>query len=372
MAGGPTTYWEYLGLETLLGLQGGLEGDDAKLENEEVMFIVIHQIDELWFKLAIRELASARDLFARDHVPEQHMAQVVRGLRRCTQIFHQLSGHFALMESMTTRDYLAFRDKLSPASGFQSAQLREVEILMGLDMGARIPLGNESYLQALKAPDGSESPASRRVAARLNDHPTLLEAIDEWLWRTPIDGSTPVDAGDADAVQGFLARYLAANDAEVDGIANAAKRDALTPEDEARLEKRYSGAKASARAFLMAEDIDDEALRARRRRIRAAVLFIESYRELPLLTWPRELVDALVELEQAFVIFRQRHARMVERVIGRRTGTGGSAGVDYLDRTALEYRIFKDLWAVRTLLLRRSALPALEHTEFYEFARSVE
>ena len=56
-------------------------------------------------------------------------------------------------------------------------------------------------------------------------------------------------------------------------------------------------------------------------------------------------MDATVELEQAMVIWRQRHARMVERVIGRRTGTGGSAGVDYLDQTALRYRVFGDVWA---------------------------
>ena len=106
---------------------------------------------------------------------------------------------------------------------------------------------------------------------------------------------------------------------------------------------------------------------ARRRRIRAAMLFIETYRELPLLAWPREVLDALVELEQQFVIFRQRHARMVERIIGRRTGTGGSAGVDYLDKTALSYRVFRDLWAIRTLQVRRDAAPPLERADFYGF-----
>jgi len=96
------------------------------------------------------------------------------------------------------------------------------------------------------------------------------------------------------------------------------------------------------------------------------MLFIETYRELPLLAWPREVLDGLVEIEQLFVIFRQRHARMVERVIGRRTGTGGSSGVDYLDATT-KYRIFRDLWAIRTLQIRRSAAPALRNSEFYAF-----
>jgi tryptophan 2,3-dioxygenase len=106
---------------------------------------------------------------------------------------------------------------------------------------------------------------------------------------------------------------------------------------------------------------------SRRARIRAAILFIETYRELPLLAWPREVLDGLVEVEELFVVFRLRHARMVERVIGRRTGTGGSSGVDYLDATAQKYRVFRDLWAIRTLLVRRAAAPELENPEFYGF-----
>jgi tryptophan 2,3-dioxygenase len=101
--------------------------------------------------------------------------------------------------------------------------------------------------------------------------------------------------------------------------------------------------------------------------VRAGIVFLESYRELPRLAWPRELVDAIIELEQSMVIWRQRHARMVERVIGRRTGTGGSAGVDYLDQTALRYRVFGDVWAVRSLLLRKPTLPSLEREVDYHF-----
>jgi tryptophan 2,3-dioxygenase len=368
----PTTYWDYIKVEQLLSLQSGIADSEESLTNEEVMFIVIHQIDELWFKLALRELVATRDHFAADHVAEDTMAAAVRGLRRATTLFGQLSSHFALMETMTTRDYLGFRDKLSPASGFQSAQMREIEIVMGLSEDQRIPLGAESYLQALRNADGSESPASSRVKARLEDPVSLRHAIDEWLWRTPIDGSTP-DAHDDDArVLAFVDRFCAAQAAEIDGVRARAMDDAMTDADRDRLASRYDREKAAARAFLRAEgdadaQLDDDA-RRRQRRIRAAILFIESYRELPLLAWPRELLDGIVALEQAFVIFRQRHARMVERIIGRRTGTGGSAGVDYLDRTALEYRVFRDVWAVRTLLLRREALPPLDHPDRYAFA----
>lgn len=317
----PTLYWEYIKVEELLSLQGGLAASDADLSNDEVMFIVVHQVDELWFKLVLRELVGVRDLLARPHVPEQDLGKVVRSLRRIVVLFEQLSAHFALMETLTTRDYLAFRDKLSPASGFQSAGLREIELVLGLEESERIPLGFEgSYRAALRHPSGESSPALERVEAREQGLVTLREALDAWLWRTPIQGSVPGGRGDAEAVDAFLSQYLGAIERESRAFTDLAKRDAMTPEDVARLESRHERGLSSARAFLFAEDVPDEG-RARAKRLRAALLFIESYRELPLLSWPREVIDAIVAMEQAMLIFRSRHARMVERVIGRRTGS---------------------------------------------------
>jgi tryptophan 2,3-dioxygenase len=311
---------------------------------------------------------SARDLFVKVPVPEQSLASAVRGVDRMTKLLELAAEHFSLMETMTTRDYLAFRDKLNPASGFQSAQLREIEILAGLPEGDRIPLGHEKgYMQMLRNHDGSESSASRRVDARLADKPTLLDAVNEWLFRTPIQGSTPGQPDDEARVVAFIEAYSRAHGRSAHAALELAKSSAKTPEDEERLAARYEREIAGARSFLLAEEVD-AAGRARACRIRAALVFIESYRELPLLAWPRAVVDALVAFEQAFVLFRQRHARMVERVIGRRTGTGGSAGVDYLDQTALRYRIFRDVWAVRTILVQESVLPPLENPAAYGFA----
>lgn len=371
MARTPTAYWDYIKLEELLALQGGLEGDADRLSNDEVMFITIHQIEELWFRLALRELVAARDLFVKVPVPEQALAAAVRGIDRMTALMGFAGEHFALMETMTTRDYLAFRDKLNPASGFQSAQLREIEILAGMDERERIPLGQEkSYMQMLRNHDGSPSSASRRVEARLADQPTLLAAISEWLYRTPIQGSMPGSPDDDARVRGFIEAYCAAHARSARAARELARFTSLSDADAARLDARYEKEIEGARAFLLAEDVAAPE-RARRSRVRAALVFIESYRELPLLAWPRAVIDALVAFEQAFVLFRQRHARMVERVIGRRTGTGGSAGVDYLDQTALRYRIFRDVWAVRTLLVQESVLPPLEHPELYGFAGEV-
>ncbi|MCA9582219.1 MAG: tryptophan 2,3-dioxygenase [Myxococcales bacterium] len=364
----PTSYWDYVGVDRLLALQGGIDKDESDLANDEVLFIVVHQIDELWFKLAIRELVSVRDLFARNPVPEQSLASAVRGLRRLEKLFHQVSTHFSLMETMTTRDYLAFRDKLSPASGFQSGQLREVEILLGLRDEDRIPLGHEhSYLEALKEADGTPSPAYERVVKRLEDRPSVREAVHDWIYRTPIQGSRPEEPGDSEVVRTFIDSYCAAQGKASETARTYALEGARTDADRARLTERFAKETENAKRFLLAEELP-EADRVHRSRVRAALVFIESYRELPLLAWPREVLDAIVALEQAFVIFRQRHARMVERVIGRRTGTGGSAGVDYLDQTALKYRVFDDIWAVRTLLLPERALPPLAQPEVYGFA----
>src|SRR6185312_13407387 len=173
-----TPYWDYVRVEPLLALQSGVAESDAAVSNDEVMFIVVHQVDELWFKLILREMVAVRDLFARDPVPEQALAAAVRGVRRMQTILQQLAGHFELMETMTTRDYLSFRDKLHGASGFQSGQLREIEILMGLGESERLPLGHEgSYKAALREQGGAPSPTLTRVEARLADRPTLRDAV---------------------------------------------------------------------------------------------------------------------------------------------------------------------------------------------------
>jgi tryptophan 2,3-dioxygenase len=362
----PTAYWDYIRVEELLALQAGLAADDKAISNDEVMFIVVHQIDELWFKLILRELQSVRDLFAQQRVAEQSLSSAVRGIRRMETLLGLVAHHFALMETLTTRDYLSFRDKLTPASGFQSAQLREIEILLGLPDSDRIPLGHEhSYIDALKD-DGKETAAFRRVQRRLADTPSLAEAVRNWLYRTPIQGSHPEQEGDEERVRAFIEAYLATHAVALDHAKALAKMAALSEGDVARLDQRYAKEREGARAFLFAEEVAPEE-RRRVSRVRAALVFIESYRELPLLAWPREVIDAIVALEQAFVIFRQRHARMVERVIGRRTGTGGSSGVDYLDNTALKYRIFRDVWAVRTILVQKSELPPIENEEIYRY-----
>lgn len=366
----PTTYWDYIRVEELLSLQQGLASDDGENTNEEALFVTVHQVYELWFKLILRDLKSARDLFMAPRVAEQELSGAVERLRRIATIFRVAVEHFAVVETISTRAYLGFRDKLMPASGFQSAQLRQIEVLFGLSEADRIPLGPPgSHLAALEQPGGGSSPALRRVEETMADGPNLKEAIEAWLTRTPIDATRDSAGGVESDPDGFVERYLEAHRKvigrtreQAEGMAAQVGRDVEVAQE--RLAANYERERASVEAFLRPSGEDVPASTGI---VRAALVFLESYRELPLLAWPREVLAALLEVEQGFVIFRQRHARMVERVIGRRTGTGGSAGVDYLDKTAVEYRIFKDIWAVRTVLLPDQDVPPLRDPSFYDF-----
>ena len=359
-------YWDYIRVEDLLKLQGGAAGDDSKLSNHEVLFITVHQVYELWFKLALREAISARDLFRKKPVPDVELAAAVRSFKRISTLFEQAVSHFKVVETLTTRDYLEFRDQLIPASGFQSAQVRELEVLLGLEEARRVPLGKvKSFKEALKGEGGAESVALRRVEARIADTPTLKDALYEWLARTPIYGGEHSEEGTIHFLKSFLDSHRA--DAKI--RLERAMQVAGTAVEADEVRARYEREMQNAESFLFAEDdpAADPATKRRRRDVRAAAIFLESYRELPRLAWAREIVDSVLEMEQAMIMWRQRHARMVERVIGRRVGTGGSTGVDYLDETALKYRIFIDLWGVRALMLRAPILPAVEHEDTYRF-----
>jgi tryptophan 2,3-dioxygenase len=360
------TYWDYLKLDQLLDLQNGLESDDGRLESDELHFIIVHQVYELWFKLILRELRLARDHLAAPRVAEETVPQVVHHLRRVNEILRLAVEQFRVVETLTPQDFLGFRDKLVPSSGFQSFQMREIELVLGLTEAQRVRIGGTDPLEHIRSAGAGSAAgglAWQRIEAARREK-TLREALDDWLHRTPVQGSSPADPGDARAVEEFMSSYLGCHErlhtAQTDHLVAAGTGGA------AGIRARLGADLTRAREFLFAADFPTPE-RPRRQRIRAGILFIESYRDLPLLAWPRLLVDTIVELEEQLVLWRTRHARMVERIIGRRVGTGGSPGVEYLDQT-VHYRIFIDLWSVRTLLLPRGALPELRNPGFYGFA----
>jgi len=325
----------------------------------------VHQVYELWFKLVLSELRLARGHLAAPHMAEDAVPFVVHHLRRVNEILRLTVEQFRIMETLTPQDFLDFRDKLMPASGFQSYQMRELEVLLGLVESERHSYGDAGALDHIRTlSKGSPGGAAAwgRIEATQGEV-TLRSALHDWLYRTPIRGSSPGSPGDEAVVDAFLADYVAQCTRFAE--AQATRVSGAWGGDPEAIRKRFAESAETARAFLAAEDASAD-LRARVKRVRAGLLFIESYRELPLLAWPRLLVDSIVELEEQLVLWRTRHARMVERTIGRRIGTGGSSGVDYLDQTA-RYRIFPELWAVRTLLVPREYLPPLPDPAAYGF-----
>jgi len=304
------TYSEYLRLEELLKLQTGVEGETRNISNDELHFILVHQNFELWFKLVINELTCTRNILSSDYVDETKLPQAVHHMERVIETFKLMSQQWRVMETLEPQDFLNFRDELGTASGFESFQMREMESLMGS-----------------KWIDG-------KLIGKPETSNSLYDVTCDWLERTPIQGSVYGSTNDEKNVDDFIADYLLAH------------------------KKLYPDTNKDAVNFFE----EESSLRRRR----AGLVFIESYRELPLLAWPRKLISTLIELEQSMILWRTSHARMVERMIGRRIGTGGSSGVDYLDMTT-KYRVFVDLWAVRSILIKKEALPELKNKEFYEF-----
>lgn len=351
------TYWDYLKLDHLLDLQAGL-GD--RPGPDELHFIIVHQTFELWFKLVLSQLRVARDHLAAPRLPEERVPFVVHHLGRVNEILRVCVAQFTVMETLPPQDFLDFRDKLVPSSGFQSFQMREVELLLGMRADKRLSYGGVNPLEHIRSL--AATPAGKMAWERIQQaesETSLREALHAWLKRTPIQGSTPDQPDDAARVDTFLHQYFArVQQHQADGVDDLVK--ALGEADRPRISARVEASVESTRSFLFPEDPEE-------RRVRAALLFIESYRELPLLAWPRLLLDAVTELEEQMLLFRNRHARMVERTIGRRVGTGGSSGVDYLDQTT-QVRIFPELWAVRSSLLPRERLPALDNPGMYGFA----
>jgi tryptophan 2,3-dioxygenase len=227
------SYGSYLRLDELTALQQ-LLSDPA--QHDELLFIIIHQVYELWFKQLLHELNA---ILARLNGGEALGAQ--RLLRRCIEIERVLIQQLTVLETMTPNDFLRFRDHLMPASGFQSTQFRELERICGSEVFT-------AFLELLRK-RGTALPAGDEEAARLARVRELVH-----IYQRP-DGQYDL--------------YL--------------------------------------------------------------------------------LCEALVEFDELFMLWRVHHVQMVERMIGAKPGTGGSAGVGYL-RSTLDRKFFPELWDVRTHL----------------------
>jgi tryptophan 2,3-dioxygenase len=255
------SYGDYLGLDTLLSAQRPLSG-----QHDELLFIVIHQVQELWMKLMAHELGLAMGC-----IREGELRPAFKATARVSRIQKQLVEAWDVLTTMTPHDYLAFRESLGSSSGFQSWQYRLIEIRMGA-----------------------------RDAFMLKPHRHREEI------HTPL-----ADAFAAPSIYDEALRLLARRGLPIP--------EAVLSRD---LTKRHEPDSAVESAW--------------------AEVYRDAERHFDLY----ELAEELVDLEDAFQTWRFRHLSTVERIIGGRPGTGGSAGVAYL-RTALEKRFFPELWSVR-------------------------
>ncbi|HLI41905.1 MAG TPA: tryptophan 2,3-dioxygenase family protein [Streptosporangiaceae bacterium] len=254
------TYSGYLRLDQLLAAQRPRTG-----EHDEMLFIVVHQVYELWFKQLLHELGRLQR-----QLESGQTTHAMRTLRRTLAIWKILVAQLDVLETMTPTQFLAFRDALGTSSGFQSAQFRELEAVLGR---------REEVMVAAYARGSRER---ERIEAAMS-RPSVYDS--------------------------FL-RYLARQGYDVP--ADVLHRDVTRP----------IGASAGVQRLLKKVYDDD--------------------------TDATAVCELLVDLDEGMQEWRYHHAKMVERTIGGRRGTGGSAGAAYLSRTVGK-PTFPDLWAMRSL-----------------------
>jgi tryptophan 2,3-dioxygenase len=335
-------YADYLKLHQLLSAQELESARHGQPAHDEMLFIIVHQAYELWFKQILHELDRIQTDFGGEVLEDECLGRVVHGLDRIGEILKLLIQQLEVLETMTALDFLDFRDFLFPASGFQSAQFRLIEIKLGLRREARLDFAGKLFDETLSDADKS------RVAAA-DRGPKLIIQLDGWLSRTPF-----VHGPDYD----FSLEYRNAVKRMLeDDAAHVRANETISPERRETEAKRIEASLEEFQAIFV-PTMDSSPWQMSRVAVQAA-LFITVYRDRPVLQQPFRLLAALMNVEELLTLWRYRHALMVQRMIGVKIGTGGSAGHDYLRDTAAKHRIFSDLFRLSTYLIPRSRLPKL-------------
>lgn len=318
---GDVHYHDYLQLDKILQAQSPESEKRGLPAHDEMLFIVIHQAYELWFRQLHHEADSVVAILSRpalnDNSPE--LQTVVHRLNRCVTILRVLVHQVDIMETMTPMDFLDFRDMLRPASGFQSWQFKELEAKLGLKFEQRH--GKEYYTSQLR----EEHVALIRKA---ESGQSLLQLLNKWLERMPF----LLEGADASFWENYRQLYGSSlAEAEQNNLAGF---DAVFGPDAAG-DRQLSPAACR------------------------AALFIMLYRGYPLLQLPFQLLNSLLEIDEQLSSWRYRHMNMVHRMIGTRIGTGGSTGKDYLKGAADKHYIFREIAQLNSFLIERRKLPAL-------------
>lgn len=341
------SYGSYLELERLLGAQNPESARAGRPAHDEMLFIVVHQAYELWFKLILHELDSVLGIFSKPAVEEKDVGLATARLSRVTEIQKLLVDQLRVLETMTPLDFLEFRDYLNPSSGFQSVQFRLIENKLGLRPQDRLEYSHCPYHAYVDAPAAARMVASEK-------EPSLFALVERWLERTPF-----LDLGGYkfwEAYRSAVERMLSADAALI------GKNAVLSPQ---RKRAQLGKLEETRRHFASLFDAKRHAalVKSGHRRLSQkallAALFIHLYRDQPMLQLPFKLLTLLVDLDELMTTWRYRHALMVRRMIGMKVGTGGSSGYGYLSETVERHKVFSDFFDLSTFLIPRSSLPAL-------------
>lgn len=317
-------YPEYLQLDKILHAQAPESDKHGVKAHDEMLFIIIHQAYELWFKQVLHEVGSVIDLFADHHVDDNNgeLNVAVHRLERVKTILGVLVHQMDVMETMTPLDFLDFRDLLRPASGFQSMQFKVLEARLGLRMEKRF--GRQYYTSQLK-------PEHKAEIEALESMPTLLELVNAWLERMPFLERSywPQDGGSFfDQLERLYTEGLVQGE---EGNAALWRKIFVDGDTERRL---------SAQAARSA-------------------LFIMLYRDEPILQQAFRFLQVLLDIDEGLAAWRNRHINMVHRMIGLRVGTGGSTGKAYLKGAMDSHYIFSEIADLSSFLFERRKLPPL-------------
>src|SRR5215831_9928643 len=170
---GDAYYADYLKLDQLLTAQQPESARRGRPAHDEMLFIIVHQAYELWFKQILNELDRIQVDFGGDVVEDEYLGRIVHGLDRIVEILKLLIQQLEVLETMTPLDFLDFRDFLFPASGFQSGQFRLIEIRLGLARGARSQYAGKPF-------DDTLTEADRSRVASAERGPKLIDQLDRW------------------------------------------------------------------------------------------------------------------------------------------------------------------------------------------------
>lgn len=331
-------YGDYLALDKILNAQFP-ESEAKGIEaHDEMLFIIIHQAYELWFKQISYDITSIIDIFKSDKINDnsEAMQVVTHRLGRVVEIWKLMVAQVDILDTMTPMDFLDFRDLLTPASGFQSFQFRLLETKLGLKMDQRHEQRyyqkqlTVEHIQGIEESEKEES---------------FFELLDAWLSRMPFwdennywSNFTQNDADADSKLHPFWAAYRHGFQAGLRG--SEVEEISMKAFDEMFFTTENRPVRLSASAS-------------------RAALFINLYREYPMLQQPYRLLSLVLELDQLMATWRYKHIIMVRRMIGMRSGTGGSSGAGYLQGAMEKHQIFAELASLATYFMSRHKLPKL-------------